>query len=186
MTAIEKRVHALSEAIPNLSDPLKRACEELGYPTELQLAYATAAALNLMGIQARVISGSASWVVMGLEAQGDALIENRQPVARFGYRFDITESLGFLSKMEYPPDLHSWCVDGEGVIYDFSGELQADRYKENTGDEWPEGTRLPYPICGQQDDLKANGWFYNPDEQATKLVELFIMRVVAVSMHLMR
>jgi len=176
-----ERVEAVRKSLDDMRRPLLVKAEQLGLPNEFVTAMCVASGLNLIGVPADLVAGSAAWLVMSDEMQGEALLENRKPIPFFGYRFNLTQALPNIVKFEYPDDLHSFVVDRDGIIYDFTLADQREAFKVGAGYPWPAKTAPPDIIVGEMDDLVVRGWQYAAEEQASDYVRVLAHRLVMLA-----
>jgi hypothetical protein len=176
-----ERVEAVSKSLADLARPLQRKAEEFGYPNEFVTALCVSSALNLIGVQADLVAGSAAWLVMGDEMQGEALLEGRKVIPFFGYKFNAAKALPTMVKFEYPEDIHSFVIDYEGIIYDFTLADQRASFEALSKTKWPAKTAPPDVIVGCQEDLVVCGWQYAPDQQASEFVKMLAHRLCVAS-----
>jgi len=169
-----KRVEAARANIDPLKNPFLPVAAQLGFPDEFLVAMSATTALVMLGVRARLVAGSARWLLMSDEEQGEALLTQQKPLDYFGYEFSLTEALTELVTMHVPESMHVWTVDDSGTIYDFTGEDQMSQFESLCVHSWPAARRLPPAIVGTSEDLQVNGWFYEEDEQATS----FALRLV--------
>jgi hypothetical protein len=174
----QKLVESIKLSLPDLAAPLRPTVERLGYPEDFLIAMCVTSALGILGIEAELLAGSAAWLVMDDELQGEALIEGKKVTPFFGYRFDATKALPIMVKFEYPEDLHSFVRVEGSVIYDFTLGLQRAAYKEASGMAWPAKTAPPDIIVGEPEDLVVRGWQYQEHDRASDYVRHLAQRVV--------
>ena len=118
MSLTKEQSDAVFEATVELRKTLQWSSYNLGYAPELMTAMACGAALCGLGIQNLIVAGSALWLVMSEEDQGDAMIEGRKVHPFFGFKFDMTKELAKLMTLKYPDEIHVWCQDEDGCIYE--------------------------------------------------------------------
>jgi hypothetical protein len=162
-------IAALEALVTSLYDPFVARCQVLGMPRVVCRPATVMSALFLMGIDCRVAAGSAKWSVMSLDEQGEAMLEGKEPIPFFGYKFDLLSGIQSLMKGDFS-DIHAWVVDMAGNIYDLSGAEQLQMFEELGHGPWPARSALPTVMIGKPDELKVNGWFYREDTAASFLL----------------
>jgi len=177
-----KIVAAITDSLEPLMLPIAPAMDALDFPVELRMATGVVTALNSMGIQTALCAGSATWAVMDIVDQAEALNEGRPVISKFGYEFDPIVALPSLVRGIFPDTLHAWAeVMETGVIYDLTLANQITSFEELSGIAWPESTRPPDTLVGVRGDFEPNGWSYTLNQLASSHVNRLVGAVITAA-----
>lgn len=165
-----KKAASLLAAAENMSPTFTQTSELISFPTTMVKAVTLCTAMRVMGISSRIVAGSAKWLVMSEEEQGDAMLEGRQVIPYFGYELDYDEAMPVLVMANIPDNIHIWVEDSDEAIYDAGTVEVMQEFSESLGTVWPEKRKLPALIYGSQEKLAQSGWYYTRHDLATQLI----------------
>ena len=183
----DSRLASVRDSLPAMKELYVDAAAHLGFPEDTVTAVCGCAALNMLGFHTHLIAGSAKWLLMTDEEQGDAMLTGIKPVGYYGYEYHTTEALPLFVKGRMP-EMHAWAVGVETeIVYDFTGPSQMKQFEElDNSHKWPLSRRLPSVIWGEYEELATRGWFYTEDTTATeflgKLIGLLSMTTINLAL----